>query len=243
MKKRLYITSASRLYAIWVVLLAVAALSLPTNRAHSADRPGFVPAIFGKYEARFLRSISFPPGDASVDVRILCDATLYNAGRGRGVFCNGRETHPEFHRAVTRHKARYLRLMVPRKDGRKKTARFQFNVHFVRDAQGEGITVQPNHRHNVARYGEAYSSPQRHEGAYRASTKCDRFFDVRVRGVVPADGNGASDVSVVAADANEACIAAISEYFARSEYIPGFADGEPVEMILVERFWRTAAKR
>ena len=111
-----------------------------------------------------------------------------------------------------------------------------------RDADGEHITLQPNHRHNVSRYGEAYSSPQRYEGPYRATTKCDLIFDVRVRGIVPANGKGARDVTLVDVDANRSCAEAIREYFARSDYIPGFADGEPVEMVLVERFWRTPSR-
>ena len=205
----------------------------------------FVPATFGKYESKFVKSIRFPKGEEPVDLRLLCDATLHNDGRGRGVFCEGRETHPDFHKAITKHKARYLRVVVPRTDGRKQTVRFQFNVHFVRDASGEQIKVQPNHRHNVDAFGEAYSSPQRYEGPYRATTKCDLLFDVKIRGVVPANGQGAKEVSVVEAEANPSCTEAIAEYFARSDYIPGFADGRPVEMVLIERFWREApgAKR
>lgn len=226
-----------------VKLMLAVLVVLGGSATNAETRPEFVPATFGKYEARFVRSIRFPKEPGPVDVRLLCDATLYNDGRGRGLFCEGKQAHPIFHEAATRNDARYLRLVIPRKDGRKKTARFQFNIHFVRDAAGERISVQPNHRHNLDRYGEAYSSPQRYEGAYRASTKCDRLFDVRIRGVVPVDGRGAQDVTVVAAEANESCVAAIRKYFARSSYIPGFADGEPAEMVLIERFWRAAAKR
>ena len=214
-----------------------------STAASAADRSEFVPATFGKYERKFVRSIAFPQGTLPVDVRLMCDATLYNDGRGRGLFCEGREDHPAFHEASTRHDARYLRVVIPRKNGRKKTVRFQFNIHFVRDAAGERIEIQPNHRHNLAQFGETYSSPQRYEGAYRASTKCDRLFDVRIRGVVPVSGHGARDVTVIQAQANEGCIKAIRQYFERSDYIPGFAGGEPVQMVLIERFWLAASRR
>ena len=225
--------------ALWLLVLAVIAAG---SQPIAADTTTFVPATFGKYESKFVRSIRFPKGDTPVDIRLLCDATLHNDGRGRGLFCEGRDDHPEFHKAVTRHKARYLRVVIPRTDGRKQTVRFQFNVHFVRDADGERITLAPNHRHSMARYGDTYSSPQRYEGPYRATTHCDLVFDVRVRGVVPADGGGARDVEIVESEANPSCVEAILGYFARSDYIPGFADGKPVEMVLIERFWRTPSR-
>ena len=91
--------------ALWLLVLAVIAAG---SQPIAADTTTFVPATFGKYESKFVRSIRFPKGDTPVDIRLLCDATLHNDGRGRGLFCEGRDDHPEFHKAVTRHKARAL---------------------------------------------------------------------------------------------------------------------------------------
>ena len=78
--------------ALWLlVLVVIAAGSQPI----AADTTTFVPATFGKYESKFVRSIRFPKGDTPVDIRLLCDATLHNDGRGRGLFCEGRDDHQQ----------------------------------------------------------------------------------------------------------------------------------------------------
>lgn len=214
--------------------LSILVLTLFAGYTSAAAR--FEPAAFGKYEAQFIRSITFPAGTDDVDVTINCSGRVLVDGKLVTGHCDGEDEYPQFHKAVFAERAhRKTRIRPGRAEGRKREVWFQFAVHFQKTEGNEQLTVRPNHGHSTAELGTMYSSPQRYESGYMNRGRCGKTEDGQVSSLVSAGGSVISS-DVVEGSPNPHCDTEVKASIKRSKYIPAFKDGGPAEAVVVERF-------
>lgn len=189
----------------------------------------YQPAMIGDHDNALANKITFPdvPGDFTVFVR--CEAKVMPQGAVDEVACYSDPNVDEaFFRAV--HLGAKMASFAPAKvDGERVPVLALFSVVFKQEGENRVMAVIPNHGTNAKSLGMNYIAPQKYN-------RNNNFLPRGELGLVWVDATMTpagklKSVSYVETDwSNRETKRYAKHYVKDNTFIPGFANGQPVEM-------------
>jgi len=200
------------------------------------------PAIIGDEPQSLHNRLSFPNVDGDWNALVKCTAQVGESGSVQLPVCFDRdETNSPFFLEVIRS-ARGSQMIPATVDGVNVFVEmFQFSVLFQQRGEQQAIVVYPHHGNNRQFYGDNYIAAQRYGVTQSAdcNARTDRFGELNVRMVFSLDANAVVGEEIEAMDAVLAdCLTAFKNFIEKGSYIPAYAEGKPVESVVVQWFYK-----
>ena len=219
------------------------------TQAHAAT-----PARFSADEASLENLLLFPDVSADVTAEVYCRAVISVDGEMRQNFCFRSESVDQEFRDAIDTAAESARLSPAVVSDEPRRVIYWYRVVFVRAGERSLIRVFPNWGRDTEKYGNEYIGPQRvsrlmlprscsTRGAVTinpADSVRSNFddFSISLVATLTIDASGApvDDIAFESASSvdDARCRTSIRDLLKRSEYIPGYHNGEPVDATYVQ---------
>lgn len=204
----------------------------------------YSPVVFTDAPESLQNKIKFPKTESDIALRISCDAYISRAGNFLSNYCFLKLGDKIFNYENAIHRAtKGSRIKPASVNGRSKAVWFQYTVEFIKEGDKEIINVYPNHGHEIARYGNKYSSAQRYKiGSGSLFSRCDRFTNLWIKATIDSKGVP-RNVTVIGGMGRNRCKKYLAKLFLKGRYIPAMHEGLPVESQYTDSFFHLAAIR
>lgn len=212
-----------------MLILTITAVASTT----AASAATFEPARIGEHDTSLAKLIRFPevPGNYTLFVR--CEAKVMLGGTIKEIGCyNDSKVDTLFFRAVSAA-AGNASVLPARVDGENVNVLMLLSVVFRQQDGAQVIAVIPNHGTNAKELGMSYIAPQRYG-------QRNQYFPRSELGLLWVDarmdkGGKPKDIEYIETDfSNKETSRYAEKYMANNTFIPGFHNGEAVDMRFVK---------